>query len=181
MLEPGFAERVKADYQTRRAALAVRLDARLAAATTTGRATRAAAKSLDARCEAARKAIGEALEARPGAVASATDLEALFDRLVAGETASCINAVAMVAARWDDPAATMQRTHAAVVRAYENGREDAVRHLADAANESRERLRPLPLRLVRGGLGTLVGGGLLWRGGLWVSQHWPQIAAHLHH
>ena len=176
-----FQRNVQTNYLARRARLAMRLDAKLAAATGPSRAVRSAAKSVRARCRAAREAIGEVLESHRGAVASAADLAALFDRLVAGERASCINAVAMAAARWPNPAATMAATEAAVVRAHERARSDAIRHLADAANESRQRRRPLPIRLARGALGTVVGGGLLWRGWLWVSEHIPEITAHLHH
>ncbi len=136
---------------------------------------------MRARCKAARKAVSDALESRRGTVATATELGTLFDRLVSRESASCSNAVAAVAGRWDEPAATMSAAEAAIVHAHERGRTDALKHLADDANESHQRLRPLPARLVRNGFNALIGGGLLWRGGLWVSQHWPQIAAHLHH
>jgi hypothetical protein len=181
MLDTTLAGRAEIDYQARRTQLIARLEHRLVAATHPARAVRAAARSMKARCDAARHAISEALASQRGTVASATDLAVIFDRLVARETASCINAVATVAGRWSDPNATMAAAEAAVARAYTKGRDDVLRHLADDANESRWRLRPLPVRLVRSGFNTLVGGGLLWRGWLWVSQHWPQIAAHLHH
>jgi len=181
MLDTTLAGRAEATYQVRRTQLAARLEQRLLAATQPERAVRVAAKSMKARCKAARRAIGEALESQRGAVASAPDLAALFDRLVAREGASCINAVATAAGRWGDPTATMVAAEAAVVRAHGKARVDALKHLAGDANESRWRLRPLPVRLVRNGFNALLGGGLLWRGGLWVSQHWPQIAAHFHH
>jgi hypothetical protein len=181
MLDTTLGGRAEAAYQLRRMQLAARLESRLVAATDPQRAVRATAKSMKARCKAARNAIGEALESQRGVVASATDLATLFDRLVAREGAACTNAAATVAGRWGDPTATMVAAEAAVVRAHEQGRTDALKHLAQAANESRWRVRPLPVRLVRNGFNTLIGGGLLWRGGLWVSQHWPQIAAHLHH
>jgi hypothetical protein len=181
MLDRSVAGRAEADYQLKRAQLSARLDSRLYAARLPARAVRAAAKSMRARCDAARHAIGEALASQRGAVASAAELGALFDQLVGREPAACINAVATVAGRWSDPASTMMAAEASVVRALEHGRKDALRHLAGDADESRQRLRPLPIRLVRNGVSSLIGGGLLWRGGLWVSQHWPQIAAHLHH
>jgi hypothetical protein len=181
MRETTLAGRAEAAYQLRRTQLAARLEARLAAATDPERAVRAAAKSMKARCKAARNAIGEALESQRGVVASTNDLVPIFDRLVAREGAACINAVATGAGRWGDPDATMIAAEAAVVRAHGKGRIDALKHLAEHANESRWRLRPLPVRLVRNGFNALLGGGLLWRGGIWVSQHWPQIAAHLHH
>ena len=181
MLDRSVAGRAEAEYQLKRAQLSARLDGRLSTAKGPARAVRAAAKSMRARCDAARHAIGEALESQRGAVASATELAMLFDQLVGRESAACINAVATVAGRYGDPASTMVAAEVAVVRAHAKGRDDALRHLAEDANESRWRLRPLPIRLVRNGFSSLIGGGLLWRGGLWVSQHWPQIAAHLHH
>jgi hypothetical protein len=172
---------VQADYQMRRMHIATRLNARLAAAPTPARAVRAAAKSVKARCDAARKAIGESLESQPGAVASPAELASLFDDLVGGEIVSCIDAVATVAGRWESPTMTMAATEAAVVRAHARARADVLRHLADDANESQLRLRPFPVRLARSGVNALLGGGLLWRGWLWVTQNWPQIAAHFHH
>ena len=181
MLIAGVATRAQVDYSARRARLGIDLDAQLAAASNSSQAVRSAAKSVNARCKGARKAIGAALDSQSSAVVSAGDLALLFDRLVAGERASCINAVALVAARWANPTATMATAEAAVVRAHQIAREDALRHLADDASESQERLRPLPIRLARSGVGAVIGGGLLWRGWLWVSEHLPEIMSHLHH
>jgi hypothetical protein len=180
-LESALAARAETDYQQRRMQLTARLDRRLYAANDPARAIGSAARSMRARCKAARNAVSEALESQRGTVATATELGTLFDRLVSRESASCINAVATVAGRWDDPTATMSTAEAAIVHAHERGRTDALKHLAGAADESRQRLRPLPARLVRNGLNALIGGGLLWRGGLWVSENWPHIAAHFHH
>jgi hypothetical protein len=181
MLDQALVGRIEAAYHVQQTVLAQKLDARLLKASGPARAVRSAAKSVKKRCELARRIIGEALEAERGAVASATELATLFDRLVGGERASCVNATAAVAGRWPDPNATMVATAAAVEHAYEREREDVLRHLQEDASESQHRQRPWPMRLARNGVNALFGGGLLWRGWLFVSQHWSQIAAHLHH
>jgi hypothetical protein len=189
MVDSPFVALVRAEYAPRRAAEAAGLDGRLIRASSGSQAAAAAVKSMKRRSHAAIEAIEEVLKRNAAASAGVTSqiLVTAYDLVIAGEPASCINAVATIAARFPEGTAALVVTEAAVARAFERCRRKALDDLAkearQAAGRAADQTRPMPVRLVRRGVGWFVGGGAFtaWQTWPWIASHWHVIAAHFPH